>query len=540
MKMNYGRFAVLDVNHSIVKQIQSDLVPFRDLRYYLEPKDVEAIDEANRVFSKRKHDEFKIVDYDIIGWALKVDEKLRKLPSKSKLTQSQASALLWVPKARMGGDDIGRISRTFLELAMFVRLERGPWKKKTRYTTSNKGVEPFAVRKVTDNLQEVILNHYKKSAIETDFLVPTGLLKEIIQKEADTAEHLSRDSLIQVQLLTDNGEFTELARTLIDTIERWWLVEVLISHPDNLKCIAPRVPLESLLYAIGESSRNAQLSEILEYSKSKDDDMVRKIMSVLSHYPDISIKLSDDECEVESTVSSAGLIWCDSKTMVQKLADTPLWVWLEPVNIERTIVKREVTLISLRSEAIKEFTSKILSKEVNNLLIEAPTGWGKTGSLLMIAAALEKKGIPIALYQGGTSRVRIPRETVVFVDDVHKLSLSSLDFLTKLREEGYQIVMTLSQECEFPFTEKLSRLKRKGVLFEYVPVRLFRLEPRDTVRLIKENFPDLSSDDCERLLKKIEPLSNSPEAIAFLSMQWELINRGNISLLNPSVYSIFK
>ena len=337
--MNYGRFAILDVSHSIVKQIQSDLVPFRDLRYYLESKDVEAIEEANRVFSKEKQDEFKIAEYDIIGWALKIDGILRGNPIRTKSTQSQASALLWVPKTRMGGDDIGRISRTFLELAMFVRLDRGPWKKKTRYTTSNKGIEPFAVRKVTDSLQEVILKHYKKSDIETDFLVPTGLLKETIQKEADTAEHLSRDSLIQVQLLTDNGEFTELARTLVDVVERWWLVEVLISHPDNLNYIAPRLPLESLLYAIGESSRKVQMSEILEYSKIKDDNMVREIMSVLSHHPDISLKLSDNECEVESTVSSAGLIWCDSKTMVQKLADTPLWVWLEPVDFERTIVK---------------------------------------------------------------------------------------------------------------------------------------------------------------------------------------------------------
>ncbi len=538
--MNYGRFAILDVNHSIVKQIQSDLVPFRDLRYYLQPSEVEAIDEANRVFSKRKQDDFKIVEHDIIGWALKVDEKLRKLPSKSKSTQSQASALLWVPKARIGGEDIGRISRTFLELAMFVRLDSGSWKKKTRYTTSNKGVEPFAAKKVTDNLQEVFLKHYKKTDIETDFVVPTGLLKEIIQKEADTAEHLDRESLIHAQLLTESGEFTELARTLVNVIERWWLVETLISHPDDLNYIAPQIPLESLLYAFGESSNSVHLSEISNYSKFKDADLIHEIMRALSHYPDISLKLSNDESEVESTQSSAGLIWCDSKTLVQKLADTPLWVWLEPVNFERTIVKREVSLLSLRSDVINEFTSKIVSKEVNSLLIEAPTGWGKTGALLLIAASLEKKGLPIALYQGGASRARIPKETVVFVDDVHKLSLSSLDFLAKLKEDGYQIVMTLSQEHEFLLSEKIARLKRDGVMFDYIPARLHRLDVKDTLCLIKENFPDLSSDDYERLLNKVEPLSNSPEAIAFLSMQWELINRGSISLLNPSVYSIFK
>ena len=148
---------------------------------------------------------------------------------------------------------------------MFVRLDSGLWKKKTRYTTSNKGREPFAVRKVSDNLQEVLLTHSKKSDIDTDFLIPTGLLNDILQKEADTAEHLDRDSLIQLQLLTERGELTNLARALVDVVERWWLVEILISNPEDLKPLASRIPLECFLYAIGESSRKMQLSKILEY-----------------------------------------------------------------------------------------------------------------------------------------------------------------------------------------------------------------------------------------------------------------------------------
>ncbi|MFX1580464.1 MAG: hypothetical protein ACFFBJ_12495, partial [Promethearchaeota archaeon] len=538
--MKYGRFATLDAGHSIVKQIQSDLIPFRDLRYFLLPNEIEAIEEANRLFVRKERDELKIVDYDIIGWALKVDGILGKTSAKLKSTKSQASALLWVTKARIGGENIGRISRTFLELAMFVRLNRGSWNKKTRYTTSNKGIEPFATSEVSGSLQKVILKHYKKPDVNTGFLVPTGLLDEIIQKEADTAEHLDRNSLIQLQLLTESGEFTELAQTLVNVVERWWLVEILISHPDNLKNIVSRIPLESLLYAIGESSRRLHLDELSHYIQHDTETLINDIMRILSHHRGISVKLSDDESEVVSTHSDAGLIWCDSKTLVERLADTLLWVWLEPVDFEKRIVKREVTLLPLRSDTINEFTSKITSKEASSLLIQAPAGWGKTGSILLIAASLEKKGIPIALYQGGTSRARIPKETVVFVDNVHKLNLSSLDFLANLKEDGYRIVMTLSQEYEFPFTEKIARLKREGVMFDYVPVRLPRLEPKDTMLLIKDNFPSLSSDDYERLLKKIAPLNSSPEAIAFLSMQWELINRGSISLLNPSVYSVFK
>jgi hypothetical protein len=537
--MKYGRFVALDANFSIVRQIQSDMIPFRDLRYYILKNEAEAIDEANNVFEQKGEDSLRILDYDLIGWALTASEKLASSTGGNKIRHSQAQALLWVPMARMGFGDTGRISRTFLELAMIVHSDQGIWTSRTRYTKSVRGVEPFSTREISENLQQIVIKDLKKETV-VDFLVPAGLLKEIIGKAADAAEHLQKESLIQLQLLTEYGKPTNLARALVNAVERWWLTEILILYRGNLKYVASRIPLESLLYAVGESNQELSLQTLSNLLGLGKEILRDEIASRVIHLRDISIRLSDDEQEIVAIDTSAGLEWCNANTMVSRLASGPLWVWLVPVDPQRTIVQKEVTLLPLRYVLLEEFVSKIVSKEVQSLMILAPAGWGKTGVLLLIAQALEKKGLPIALYKGGSPRTQIPRGTIVFVDDVHTLNQNSLAHLARMQEEGIQIVMTLTHEFEFAFSEKMSKLKRHGINLVYEPSRLPPLSSEDAARLMKDNFPNLQPGDYERLMKKIALLNYSPEAIAFLSMQWEFIDRTQIAMLNPLVYSLFK
>jgi len=537
-RVNYGKFVMLEVEHSIVKQIQSELMSIRDLRYFITSDEMFAIDKANEHFSKNDQEDFLIADYDIIGWALKVDSLLSF--SKGERRQSQAESLLWVSKAGFSSDSTGRISRTFLEIAMLVRHCEKSWTKNTRYTTSVKGIEPYKVKQITDNLQQVLLKHLRGVDREINLLIPSGLLDEIIDRTADAAEHIRKDTLAELNLLTTEGAPTSLAKTMVNVIERWWLVESTIANPDDMKVIASKIPLEAILFTTGEANQTLLLDDIRADINLTTDNLRKELMRILSYHKEISLRFSSDQQKVESIDPTAGIEVCDLSRLVERIAQGPLWYWLISENLSGLLIRKEVSVIHLRYNLIEEIVSKIENKEVHALMITASAGWGKTGALIQIAQALEKKGRTLALFRGGNPTTRIPRNSVIFVDDVHTLSLSSMHFLTKMKEDGFQIIMTLSQEFELLFMERLSKLKRKGVKLEYNTVRLPKLSENDTARLLKENFPSISQDDYERLTQKINPLNNAPEAIAFLSMQWEHLNRAPIHNLDPSIYSVFK
>ncbi len=537
--MKYGKFVILDIEHSIIDQIQSDMIAIRDLRYFLTGEEISIIDDVNVHFSNNGMEEFRIDDYDVIGWALNVDRKLQFLEESTK-QRSQAESLLWVARPGFNLDETGRISRTILEIAILVRAFDKSWTKKTRYSKSVKKREPFKAKSVTDNIQQLVLEHLREEDSAVDFYFPSGLLDEIINRDADVAEHIKRDTLIKLNILTDSGEPTQFATALIDIIERWWLVESLISHPNELETVVKKIPLETLLYAMGEANQSLSIEKISEINGTDFDATQDRILRILAHYREIMLRFSENEQEIVPYDQSAGIELCSMKMLVERIAHGPLWYWLVPETPDGYLVRKEITLLTLRDSLIQDIVSKLIHNEVKVVMITAPAGWGKTGALLQIAEKFGKREIPVALYRGGTPSTRIPRNSIVLVDDVHKLNQSSLRYLNEMQEEGFQIIMTLSQEYEFIFTERLARVECKTTKFHYDIVRIPRLTGSDVTKLLKDNFPNLSPEDYERLLQKIKSLNNAPEAIAFLSMQWEHLNRGPIHLLNPVLYSLFK
>ena len=72
--MAVGKFVRLGVNSRLRAAIHADNVLIGDAIYYLTNEEIHSIEEANKKFQESENDIPLISNYDIIGWAMKLDE----------------------------------------------------------------------------------------------------------------------------------------------------------------------------------------------------------------------------------------------------------------------------------------------------------------------------------------------------------------------------------------------------------------------------------------------------------------------------------
>lgn len=539
--MKYGQFVELKSDHPLINQIQRDRISFGELRYYVNPDELAAIKAANAAFSEAGNETLRIIDYDIIGWALDQD-LIRRLmdvteSEEGTSTKSQEGALLWVRGSGFSPSDAGRLSRTFLELVVLARKKGMKWRRKYGCTKAVEKREPFRRKRVSSDLEQLQADKTK-----IDFFFPSGLIDPIIGKYQDRGEHLNKEEMISLGLVGKKGEITQLGAALVDVIERWWLTELAIVSNMDSDVFKNKLPLISHLYVIGHKRQSITIQELSARFGFDYEGLDNRISRILSYFVEVPLRYDQEQEKLDAIEKRSGLVFCNMEDLVRKLTSGSLWRRFAQVNLHGTpALREEVNLRLIRNDFVDELVSHIKSTPSRISLLVSPEGWGKTGTLLQLAAKLMEKKTPIVLYRGGDIKRPIHEETVVLCDDIDLLSRQSLTQLIHLQENGITIVAAASRERMMIFSEAVSNLENQQLNLNYDKIDIPRLSEKDSVLLIKSWLSDnVTGADIQRILVAASSYAYSPELLAYICLRVKSL--GTLRALNSILieYSLFR
>ncbi len=511
------RQSSITYNTGVKQRRGRDFYMTAPMHYFVTEDEMRTIDRANAVFESERP-QLAIVGHDIIGWALRINTSLCEVLKNGdhRRRRRQRPSLVWVERSHKC--PLGRISRTFLELAVLARGKDKLWRTKYRTTRTHRKGDPYEERAIEGSRLFVTLGLCNDSSdFAPPFVVPRGFISGVVAGDSSSGEYVDRETLVELGLLDESYRPTGLLKAMVNVFERWWISEGMIAHPEEIGPMASYVPIDVIPYVVGQSGCEIPTADIaLLYSQSVEG-VERALQRTIDRHLVVDAELDTANRTLRPISQVGGPRRVSYRDLVKAYARSPAWEHYF------NNYSDDYSLLRIRAPLVTATAAQIAAAESGLWVIEAPKGWGKTGTLLQIAQLLESKEAPLAQFRPGPSKLRLAARTVVLCDDLHRLSPKSLEGFLNLVERGYRAVATLSTEFARELKDRIRRLEYGHVWKGSHPVLLSPLSEADLKMMIERTTPDesarLGTGINDNLVRVAQELGGSPDIVAWLSFE---------------------